>query len=149
MVAEDFQTNMEVPAQAMGEALNSPTGILATTLVPGPFDDMARVGMAGRTADEAFGALSDGMRMGTDDALNTATDVLGSGYNEVAPGVFRSADGNYQVRMTDSDIAGRGTGGEPHMNFERGQTVTNPATGRQTFEVDENVHVLLPEERRP
>lgn len=35
------------------------------------------------------------------------------------------------------------------MNFERGQTVTNPATGRQTFEVEENKHIMLTDAVRP
>jgi hypothetical protein len=78
-------------------------------------------------------------------ALGAAQDVLGEGYSEIASGVFRSADGNFQVRMTDSDLAGRGTDGAPHMNFESGSTRELPG-GRTTFDRNENKHIMLPEE---
>jgi hypothetical protein len=47
-------------------------------------------------------------------ALSDAERWLGSGYTEIAPGMFRSADGTRQFRMTDSDIAGA----NPHVHFE-------------------------------
>ena len=73
-------------------------------------------------------------------------DVLGDSPTEIADGVFRSGDGNFQVRMTDSDLGGVGTDGVPHMNFESGSTVVD-AKGRETFVVDENKHIMLPEEQ--
>jgi RHS repeat-associated protein len=97
---------------------------------------------AARMADRAFSALADGGRIATNDALEQSLDVLGPNYKEVAPGVFRSADGQYQVRMTDSDLAGRGTKGEPHINVERGSTHTD-AKGREVFVVQENKHVII------
>ncbi|OJV35348.1 MAG: hypothetical protein BGO33_08745 [Bacteroidia bacterium 43-41] len=54
-------------------------------------------------------------------ALEMGTRVLGKGYKEIAPGVFRSADGLKQFRMTNSDIIpthklnGNFT---PHVHFE-------------------------------
>jgi len=44
---------------------------------------------------------------------------LGNGYNEIAPGVFRSADGLKQFRMTNSDLLGKGFNDIPHIHFER------------------------------
>lgn len=40
-------------------------------------------------------------------ALNLGLRWLGKGYTEVAPGVYRSADGLRQFRMTASDLMGR------------------------------------------
>jgi hypothetical protein len=37
-------------------------------------------------------------------ALRLAERILGKGYKEIAPGVYRSADGLKQFRMTDSDL---------------------------------------------
>jgi hypothetical protein len=51
------------------------------------------------------------------DVLAGAERFLGGNYKEIAPGVFRSADGLRQVRMTDADILGQ-HGGGAHVNFE-------------------------------
>lgn len=94
-------------------------------------------------ATKKFDSLVDGASMTTDDALDAAIDVLGDNPQNIADGVFRSADGTKQVRMTDQDLSdSRGA----HMNFERGKEVET-ANGRTTFEVDENKHIFLPEER--
>lgn len=125
--------------------------VVATEIIAGLGEAVAPgavLGGTGAIAGRTFDALGDGQRLNVDDALGAATDVLGPGYREIDSGVFRSSSGEYQVRMTDSDLAGRGTGGDPHLNFERGQTVTNPSTGRQTFEVEENKHIMLTDERR-
>lgn len=47
-------------------------------------------------------------------ALKLAERILGKGYKEIAPGVFRSADGLKQFRMTDSDLLDK----VPHVNIE-------------------------------
>jgi RHS repeat-associated protein len=52
------------------------------------------------------------------DALKLAERVLGKGYKEIYPGVFRSADGLKQFRMTASDLAGKGMDGVPHVHIE-------------------------------
>jgi hypothetical protein len=52
-----------------------------------------------------------------DTTLGLAIRWLGKGYSEIAPGVFRSADGLRQFRMTVSDLLGRHGGGS-HVNFE-------------------------------
>ena len=75
--------------------------------------------------------LIDGENMTTNQALSGADDFLGAGYQEVAPGVFRSKDRLRQIRMTNSDITGA-HGGGPHMNFEIGKSITNP-NGRVTL----------------
>ncbi|MFN3664869.1 MAG: RHS repeat-associated core domain-containing protein [Sediminibacterium sp.] len=52
------------------------------------------------------------------DALKLAERILGKGYQEIAPGVFRSADGLKQFRMTASDLAGKQFDGIPHVHIE-------------------------------
>lgn len=50
--------------------------------------------------------------------MNSGIKWLGKGYTEVAPGVYRSADGLRQFRMAASDLAGaHGTIGS-HVHFE-------------------------------
>lgn len=50
--------------------------------------------------------------------LEIAERFLGAGYREIDNGVFRSADGLRQFRMTDGDILGRHGDIGPHFNFE-------------------------------
>ena len=50
--------------------------------------------------------------------LMIAERFLGKGYSEIAPGVFRSADGLRQFRMTTADILGSHGNIGPHFNFE-------------------------------
>ncbi|MET0462888.1 MAG: hypothetical protein ABW007_07030 [Chitinophagaceae bacterium] len=52
------------------------------------------------------------------DALKLAERILGKGYKEIAPGVYRSADGLTQFRMTNSDLLGKGTDGVPNVHIE-------------------------------
>lgn len=52
------------------------------------------------------------------DVLKFAERVLGKWYKEIAPGVFRSADGLKQFRMTDADIPGKHGNIGPHVNIE-------------------------------
>ncbi len=93
------------------------------------------------------GAPKDGDHLPTGKALDAAADHLGPGYKEIAPGVFKSADGKRLVRMTDSDLAKAGNhAGAPHMNFETGTTVTKP-NGKESFVSSENKHIFLPEEK--
>jgi hypothetical protein len=44
----------------------------------------------------------------TGKALDAAIEHLRKGYKEIAPGVFKSADGTRMVRMTNSDLAKTG-----------------------------------------
>jgi len=69
-----------------------------------------------------------------DTLLRGASRFLGSGYRELAPGVFRSADGLRQFRMTTRDLTGAHGRIGPHVNFEGLN-----AQGR----VVENLHVPL------
>jgi len=50
--------------------------------------------------------------------LGSAVKWLDAGYKEIAPGVYRSADGLRQFRMTASDIAGAHGSIGPHVHFE-------------------------------
>ena len=68
-----------------------------------------------------------------DQALHAAQEWLGSGYREIAPGVYRSADGTRQFRMTASDLTDPRQG--PHVHFE--------VIGPDGREIIENDHVLL------
>ena len=49
-------------------------------------------------------------------ALRQAQQRLGPGYSEIAPGVYRSADGLRQFRMTTSDLTDAKQGA--HVHFE-------------------------------
>jgi hypothetical protein len=51
-------------------------------------------------------------------ALASAIRWLGQGYREIAPGVFRSADGLRQFRMTTSDLTPTHGNIGPHVHFE-------------------------------
>jgi hypothetical protein len=89
------------------------------------------------TEKEAAGVakfvLKDGDSLATSKALDAASEHLGSGYKELAPGVFKSSDGTRVVRMTDNDLAGAGNhAGAPHMSFENGKAVVKP-NGREFF----------------
>jgi hypothetical protein len=81
------------------------------------------------------------MSMRTDDVLDTAQDLLGSGYREIGEntGVFRSADDTLQFRMTDGDILGLHNGGA-HVNFE---TVAPHPTIPDKEVLGTNIHVFL------
>jgi hypothetical protein len=64
-----------------------------------------------------------------DVALKAAQRWLGAGYKEIAPGVYRSADGLRQFRMTTSDLVGAQGKLGSHVHFEalnaRGVVVEN------------------------
>jgi hypothetical protein len=69
-------------------------------------------------------------------ALGSAERWLGQGYREIAPGVFRSADGLRQFRMTTRDLLPTHGNIGPHVHFE-----ALDALGR----VIENLHLpVLP-----
>jgi hypothetical protein len=51
-------------------------------------------------------------------ALSAGSKWLGPGYKEIAPGVFRSADGLRQFRMTEADILGSHGSIGSHVHFE-------------------------------
>jgi RHS repeat-associated protein len=68
-------------------------------------------------------------------ALSGAEDFLGAGYTEIAPGVFRSADGLRQFRMTNADLLPTHGNIGPHVHFE----IPNPAGGPPR----ENLHLPI------
>lgn len=59
-----------------------------------------------------------GTKVNSSVALDMADDFWGTGYTEVSPSRFVSADGFRQVRMTNADVLGLHSGG-PHINFDR------------------------------
>lgn len=129
------------------DAIDNPSavniGAAAVGLVPVVGDALATTLKGGKK----FNSLSDGMKMSTDDALDAASDVLGDGAQDISSGISRSADGNFQVRMTDSDLSKTNNhAGAPHINFEKGNVEIKP-NGKETFKVQENKHVYLPEEK--
>ena len=65
--------------------------------------------------------------------LAQAENYLGPGYREIAPGVYRSADGLRQFRMTTSDLTDPWQG--PHVHFE--------AIGPDGRTITENSHVAI------
>jgi RHS repeat-associated protein len=96
---------------------------------------MLTTGMASpSTGGFGWGNIGSHAAVNPSEVLPAAERWLGSGYSEIAPGVFRSADGLRQFRMTASDlIPTHGTIG-PHVHFE-----TLNATGQ----VIENLHVPI------
>ena len=73
-----------------------------------------------------------------DDALGTGQRFVGEGATELGPkgsGVFRSADGTRQFRMTDRDITGGHGKIGPPVHFEK----FDPVTGAKT----KNIHTPL------
>jgi RHS repeat-associated protein len=69
----------------------------------------------------------------SDKVLDAAEKWLGKGYKEIAPGVYRSADGTRQFRMTDGDLLDPRQGA--HVHFE-----SIAPDGRQIIE---NAHVVI------
>jgi RHS repeat-associated protein len=70
-------------------------------------------------------------------ALSGAEEYLGKGYTEIAPGVYRSADGQRQFRMTDSDLTGTHGDMGSHVHFE--------SIGGNGRDILENSHVQIME----
>ena len=86
---------------------------------------------AGKLLASGLGNVHGG-RVTADVALLAAGKWLGSGYREIAPGVFRSADNARQFRMQSiSDLSHR----SPHVHFE--------AIGSNGRDIMENSHVYL------
>lgn len=85
----------------------------------------ATAGKFGRTAAKGLGNIGGGATTASQ-ALGNAERWLGSGYKEISPGVFRSADNTRQFRMTTSDLIDPKQG--PHVHFEtigpNGRTIT-------------------------
>jgi RHS repeat-associated protein len=70
--------------------------------------DLSGAGEEVGLGDLAAGALRD------ENVVAAAERWLGDGYEEIAPGVYRSADGTRQFRMTESDLGAA----NPHVHFE-------------------------------
>lgn len=89
-----------------------------------------------RLAREGFGNIGSHGPMEPNAALGNGLRWLGQGYREVGPsgsGVFRSADGLRQFRLTSGDLLGH-RGGPSHVHFEALDQFGN---------VTENLHINL------
>jgi RHS repeat-associated protein len=86
-----------------------------------------------RAADSGLGNVGGGMA-NAGRVLDDAQAWLGPGYREIAPGVFRSADGTRQFRMTTSDLSGP----NPHVHFE------SIASNGRTILENSHVYVMDP-----
>ena len=132
-----------------GTAIGTALGTAGMLFVPGVGEagDAAEavegVAEAGQAAEEATDAAAAGASAPIDtsglgnigggsttaeNALTQADKYLGPGAKEIAPGVFRSADGTRQFRMTTGDITGAHGNIGPHVHFESigadGRTIT-------------------------
>jgi hypothetical protein len=70
------------------------------------------------TIVKGLGNITHAGALKPDVALSAAQRWLGAGYKEIAPGVYRSADGLRQFRMTTSDLADAHGKLGPHIHFE-------------------------------
>jgi hypothetical protein len=95
--------------------------------------DLAKIGEAGEAASDAAAVTKGLGNVGggattAENALTQANKYLGPGSKEIAPGVFRSADGTRQFRMTSSDLTGAHGDIGSHVHFESigsdGRTIT-------------------------
>jgi hypothetical protein len=80
---------------------------------------------ASRTTARGFGNIGSHGPVDPATALSGAEKFLGPGYKEIAPGVFRSADGLRQFRMTPRDLLPTHGKIGPHVHFE----IPNPRGG--------------------
>lgn len=97
---------------------------------------MLKVVGKGRGLLKGLGNITHAGPLKPDAALRAGERWLGTGYREIAPGVFRSADNLRQFRMTTSDLVGSHGPIGPHIHFEALDSLGG---------VTENLHVpLLP-----
>lgn len=134
--AQAARSTAEAVVPGVGCASNGCSGgqwaVEAATLIP-----IAKITkIVGIVVDAGRTAVNVTSRARTvDRALTTGQRFVGEGYREIAPGVFRSADGTRQFRMTDSDITGAHGRIGSHVHFEK----FDPITGEQI----KNIHTPL------
>lgn len=75
-----------------------------------------------------FGNVGGGI-INESSVLDVASNWLGSGYKEIAPGVYRSADNRRQFRMTNKDL------NENEVHLE--------SVGSDGREIVENAHYII------
>ncbi len=90
---------------------------------------------ASSNAAKGFGNIGSHGPVSPDVALRGAEKFLGPGYKEIEPGVFRSADGLRQFRMTTRDLLPTHGNIGPHVHFE----IPNPSGGPPL----ENLHLPI------
>ena len=78
-------------------------GLVAGILVPGPGGKAKAVNLLSKPRNATR-------------VLKLAQRLLGKGYTEIAPGVFRN--GSRQFRMTSADLVGKHGKLGPHVHFE-------------------------------
>lgn len=125
---------------AIAAPLGAPLGIIAPT---GAFSLVTTQGQpiivapkgpgaAPKVSTKGYGNVGGGATT-AENALTQAEKYLGPGYKEISPGVYRSADGTRQFRMTNSDLLDPRQG--PHVHFE--------AIGPDGRTIVENSHVTI------
>jgi RHS repeat-associated protein len=133
-----------------GEDIGVAVGTVGMALIPGAGEvgdaaegasDLAKIGEVADAAEAAEAAEAGAGAVNTagygnigggattaENALTQANKWLGPGSKEIAPGVFRSADGTRQFRMTGSDLTGAHGDIGSHVHFESigsdGRTIT-------------------------
>jgi len=104
--------------------------VVGPTLQEGADSALAGLMPLGSVVTSGLGNIGGG-RLTAEKALEFAEKWLGKDYKEIAEGVFRSADGLRQFRMTVSDLLDPRQ--EPHVHFE--------AISPNGREIIENSHV--------
>jgi RHS repeat-associated protein len=89
-------------------------------------------GATPKVSTKGYGNVGGGVTT-AENALTQAEKYLGHGCKEISPGVYRSADGARQFRMTNSDLLDPRQG--PHVHFE--------AIGPDGRTIIENSHVTI------
>jgi RHS repeat-associated protein len=97
---------------------------------------LQRAPSSSTASTKGFGSLSQTEALTINEALTAGAKWVGPGYQQLAPGVFRSADGLRQFRMTTSDILGRHGNIGPHVNFESFKAATDKIAA-------ENLHMPI------
>ncbi len=78
----------------------------------------AKNGVPNASTVKGFGNIGSHGPVSPATALAGAEKFLGAGYKEIAPGIFRSADGLRQFRMTPRDLLPTHGNIGPHVHFE-------------------------------
>jgi RHS repeat-associated protein len=110
-----------------GDAAEAVEGVAEAGQAAEAATDAAAAGASAPIDTSGLGNIGGGSTT-AENALTQADKYLGPGAKEIAPGVFRSADGTRQFRMTTGDITGAHGNIGPHVHFESigadGRTIT-------------------------
>ncbi len=96
----------------------TPAGMAGRPRIPAIGGEKLPAAVSGGTIREGWGNIGSHKPISSAVALNSALKWLGSGYREIAPGVYRSNDGRRQFRMTNSDLIPTHGNLGSHVHFE-------------------------------